>query len=382
MLEDKNPMHEIDNIIRKTIEIVEKGQKDLFDITEHARQDLESIKKELERLKEQSLQIIQEVDRLTKEEKDARYRLLVVSKDFNRYSEEDIKEAYRRAESIKVALSRKEEEERWIREERNKLELRLKNTQRLVKKAESMVSHMGAVLDYLRASIKGIDGLAADIRKKQYVGYRVIKATEEERRRLAREIHDGPTQDIVNIGIGIELCLSMIDRDISKTKNLLRELKEQVNRNIQDLRKVIYNLRPMSLDDLGLTASIEKYLQDFQNSTGITTTFRLIGTPVEMNGLVQIALYRVVQEALTNVRKHSQASRVMVKIEFVEGYISLLVMDNGKGFDVEDAFKWESEEKSFGLINMRERVELLNGYMEVNSKKGKGTTIFMRIPLE
>lgn len=382
MLEDKNPMHEIDNIIRKTIEIVEKGQKDLFDITEHARQDLESIKKELERLKEQSLQIIQEVDRLTKEEKDARYRLLVVSKDFNRYSEEDIKEAYRRAESLKVALSRKEEEERWIREERNKLELRLKNTQRLVKKAESMVSHMGAVLDYLRASIKGIDGLAADIKKKQYVGYRVIKATEEERRRLAREIHDGPTQDIVNIGIGIELCLSMIDRDISKTKNLLRELKEQVNRNIQDLRKVIYNLRPMSLDDLGLTASIEKYLQDFQNSTGITTTFRLIGTPVEMNGLVQIALYRVVQEALTNVRKHSQASRVIVKIEFVEGYISLLVMDNGKGFDVEDAFKWESEEKSFGLINMRERVELLNGYMEVNSKKGKGTTIFMRIPLE
>jgi len=382
MSEHINQMKRIDDIIHKTIEIIEKGQKDIFDIAEYGREELESIEKELKILKERTVQVIEEVDRLRKEEKTARYRLLVVSKNFHKYSEEDIRESYKKAEDLKVMFSLKEEEEKRIREERDKLELRLKSARKLMNKADSMVSHIGVTLDYLRVGAQGIDALAENVRKKQYIGYRVIKASEEERCRLAREIHDGPTQAMVNISINLELCLKVLDKDIDKAKTYIMELKEQVNQNIRDLRKVIYNLRPMSLDDLGLIATIEKYLKDFEASTGILTSFRVIGEPVEIKGLVQVALYRIIQESLSNVKKHSGAGRVIVKIEFIEGHISLLIIDDGKGFDVEKAFKWENNEHGFGLINMRERVELLRGYTEIKSDMGKGSSIFLKIPLD
>ena len=98
---------------------------------------------------------------------------------------------------------------------------------------------MGAVLDYLRAGAAGINGLAEDVRKKQYLGYRVIKATEEERSRIVREIHDVPIQAMVNMGIRLELCLQVLDKDMEKARSYIRELKDQVNTNIQDLRKII-----------------------------------------------------------------------------------------------------------------------------------------------
>ncbi len=382
MTDQLQQMKKIDEIIHKTIEIMEAGQKDVFDIADHACNEAEEIEKELEKLRDDTREIIEEVEKLRKAENSARYKLLVVSKNFQSFSEEDIKEAYKKAEDLKIQLILKEQEERRIREERNRLEIKYKAQQKLVKKAENVVAHMGAVLDYLRAGVMGIDGLAEDVRKTRYLGYRIIKATEEERSRLVREIHDVPIQAMVNMGIRLELCMQVLDKDIDKARNHIKELKEQVNINIQDLRKIIYNLRPMSLDDLGLTATIEKLLADFEKDTGIKTGFRLIGKPVEIRELVQIALFRIIQEALNNIKRHSKAKRVTVKFEFTEQHISLLIIDDGIGFDIDNVESRNEDDRCFGIMSMRERVELLQGYMEINAKKGQGTSIFAKIPLE
>ena len=382
MTDQLQQMKKIDEIIHKTIEIMEAGQKDVFDIADHACNEAEEIEKELEKLRDDTREIIEEVEKLRKAENSARYKLLVVSKNFQSFSEEDIKEAYKKAEDLKIQLILKEQEERRIREERNRLEIKYKAQQKLVKKAENVVAHMGAVLDYLRAGVMGIDGLAEDVRKTRYLGYRIIKATEEERSRLVREIHDVPIQAMVNMGIRLELCMQVLDKDIDKARNHIKELKEQVNINIQDLRKIIYNLRPMSLDDLGLTATIEKLLADFEKDTGIKTGFRLIGKPVEIKELIQIALFRIIQEALNNIKRHSKAKRVTVKFEFTEQHISLLIIDDGIGFDIDNVESRNEDDRCFGIMSMRERVELLQGYMEINAKKGQGTSIFAKIPLE
>jgi len=381
--EQNSQTRQIDEILKKTITIMEQAQKDIFDIAEHSQHELKDIEAELEKLRVKALSIIEEVEKLKKEENNARYRLLVVSKNFNTHSEKDIKEAYEKAENLKVMLSLKEQEEKRIREDRSRLEVKIKNQRKLMKKAENIMSHMGAVLDYLRVGAEGIEGLSEDVRKKQYLGYRVIKATEEERRRIVREIHDVPIQALVNMGIRLELCLQTLDKDMDKARSFILELKEQVNDNIKELRRIIYNLRPMSLDDLGLTATIEKHLEGFEEATGIRTSFRMLGQPAEIKSLVQIALFRVVQEALNNVRRHASAGRVMVKVEFTDDYVSLLIADDGTGFDVEEyrALR-DNEERGFGLVGMRERVELLQGYMEVSSQKGKGTSVFVKIPLD
>jgi two-component system sensor histidine kinase DegS len=382
MSDQLNQMKKIDEIIHKTIEIMETGQKDVFDIAEHAYNEAEEIEENLEKLRDNAKDIIEKVEKLKKAENSARYKLLVVSKNFSSHTEEDIKEAYKKAEDLKIQLILTEQEEKRIREERNKLELKYKGQKKLVKKAENVVAHMGAVLDYLRAGIMGIDGLTEDVRKTRYLGYRIIKATEEERSRLVREIHDVPIQALVNMGIRLELCMQVLDKDIDEARNYIKELKEQVNINIQDLRKIIYNLRPMSLDDLGLVATIEKLLIDFEKDTGIKTGFRLIGKAVEIKELVQIALFRIIQEALNNIRRHSKATRVTVKFEFLEQYISLLIVDDGIGFDIEGIGGWNEQDRRFGIMSMRERVELLQGYIEINTKKGRGTNIFAKIPLE
>lgn len=375
-------MERIDEIIHKTIEIMEAGQKDVFDIAEHACNEARAIENNLEKLRDKTRNIIEEVEQIRKAENSARYRLLLVSKNFDSYDEKDIKEAYKRAEDLKIKLILKEQEEQRIRDKRNELELKYKAQQKLVKKAENVVGHMGAVLDYLRAGIMGIDGLAEDVRKTRYLGYRIIKATEEERSRLVREIHDVPIQAMVNMGIRLELCMKMLDKDIDKARDYIKELKEQVNINIKDLRKIIYNLRPMSLDDLGLIATIEKLLVDFEKDTGIKTGFRVIGEMVEIKELIQIAMFRVIQEALNNIKRHSKATRTTVKLEFLEQYVSLLIVDDGIGFNTDRIGSWNEEDKCFGIISMKERVELLQGYMEIKSKKGQGTSIFARIPFE
>ena len=382
MTEPLDQMKKIDEIIHKTIKIMENGQKDVYDIAEHAHNEVEEIEKKLEALRDEVFNIIQEVEKLRKAENSARYKLLVVSRDFSIHTEQDIKEAYQKAEELKIALTIKEQEELRIREERNRLELKLKDQKKLVRKAQNVVTHMGAVLDYLRAGAAGINGLADDVRKKQYLGYRVIKATEEERSRIVREIHDVPIQAMVNMGIRLELCLQVLDKDMEKARSYIRELKEQVNTNIQDLRKIIYNLRPMSLDDLGLVATIEKLLADFEKDTGIKTDFKLMGEPVEVKELVQIAVFRIIQEALNNIRRHSKSTEAAVKLEFMEKSMSLLIKDNGIGFNVEEVCDWREEDRCFGLIGMRERVELLQGYMDINSEKGQGTSIFVRIPID
>ena len=129
MPEPLDQMKKIDEIIHKTIKIMERGQKDVYDIAEHAHNEAEDIEKKLEALRDEVFNIIQEVEQLRKAENSARYKLLVVSRDFSIHTERDIKEAYQKAEDLKIALTIKEQEEVRLREERNRLELKLKDLQ-------------------------------------------------------------------------------------------------------------------------------------------------------------------------------------------------------------------------------------------------------------
>ena len=107
-----------------------------------------------------------------------------------------------------------------------------------------------------------------------------------------------------------------------------------------------------------------------------------MGEPVEVKELVQVAVFRIVQEALNNIKRHSKSTETVVKLEFMEKSMSLLIKDNGIGFNADEVCNWAEEDRCFGLMGMRERVELLQGYMDINSEKGQGTSIFIRIPID
>lgn len=373
-------MDKLTKIINRTLEAIESSQNQIYDIAEESRKQCKIIEQELSEVKIKTIEIIHLVEDLTKLEKNSRYRLMVVNKNFKDYSEEDIKEAYEKAKELQLQLFLKRNEEQIYINRRNELEIRLKAARETLRKAEKLVSQIGVVLGYLSGDLKDVNVQLEDIKEKQYLGIKVIKAQEEERYRLSREIHDGPAQILANVVLKSELCEKLIDINRDKAKQELNSLKEIIRSSLSDVRKIIYDLRPMSLDDLGLVPTVEQLIEQYSRETGIFVEFNVFGSKEKLMPTVELTVFRIIQEALTNIRKHSKATIVSVKIEYMKKNINLVISDNGIGFD-KASYKKFGESGGYGLLSMQERAELLNGKCEIISKLGEGTKILVSIPI-
>jgi two-component system sensor histidine kinase DegS len=209
---------------------------------------------------------------------------------------------------------------------------------------------------------------------------KLIQAQEEERKRIAAEIHDTIAQSLVSIHTRVQTCISLLKKAPDKLPSHLEELKNMVADNVKEVRQIIFNLRPSSLDDLGLIPSLENYIKRFEREQGIQVEFmvnnreRLIPAPVET------AVFRITQEALTNVKKHSGGSKVLIKLGIEPKALSLRVADDGKGFQWEEVTEKFLRGDTHGLQGMKERISLLGGTFKVITAKGKGCVVSANIP--
>lgn len=234
----------------------------------------------------------------------------------------------------------------------------------------------------LGGNLQDINNTLEDIKQKHLLSRKIISAQEEERLRVARDIHDGPAQSLANLIIKAEVCEKLMDIDIEKSKSQLQELKRCTRESIKDIRKIIYNLRPMSIDELGLVPALQRYIENFQRDTDITVDFVILSQVNLEDSIKSLSIFRIVQEVLNNIRKHACASFVRIRIDMNRSNISISIVDNGVGFDVEGVKVHDKETGGFGLINIKERVELLNGSLEIKSELNKGTSVIINIPKE
>lgn len=207
---------------------------------------------------------------------------------------------------------------------------------------------------------------------------RTIAAQEEERRRVATEIHDGVTQQLISIWYRVQACEQLLGRDVTAAQGELEVAKALIGEALDEARSAIYDLRPATLDDLGLVPAIQ------------ALAGRTFGPEVEVNVATDIqpdlpahletALYRIGQELLNNVRKHAHAGRVELNLKSEPGEVRMIVIDDGRGFDV-GAYRQLRPETSFGLAGVTERVEMVGGSIEILSSRA-GTRAEVRIPLE
>lgn len=276
----------------------------------------------------------------------------------------------------------KRQEERDLIKQRSDLEKRLKAAYEVVSHAEKLITQVSVAMGYLSGNLKDVFEHLEGIQQKEILGIKVIRAQEEERQRIAREIHDGPAQSMANVVIKTEICEKLIDRNIEKTKYELNQLKNIVRDCLKDVRKIIYNLRPMSLDDLGLIPTIQRFIINFENETQTNVDFSVSAKNEAIHSTIQLVVFRIIQEALNNIRKHAKASSIIIKLEIMGDFINMLIMDDGIGFDVESALKANKTESGYGLYIMKERVELLNGQIDIQSTIGMGTRIKSTIPLK
>lgn len=203
------------------------------------------------------------------------------------------------------------------------------------------------------------------------------EAREEERKRIAREIHDELGQALTSIKLELSLLREEVLHDVSAATNRIQSLKGRVDETIQTVKSIITKLRPGLLDDLGLTAAIEWQANDFQRQTGIVCEVVVKPEEMNINNEISTALFRIFQETLTNIVRHSGASRVIVNLVQSEDTLQLQVHDNGRGITAEEIHN----PKSFGLIGIREHAHYWHGTVDINGIPQEGTTIVVRFPI-
>jgi two-component system, NarL family, sensor histidine kinase DegS len=372
----------IDRVIKNAITVMEDSKYQIFEICESARSERESLNKELQSVMEDVSTTIDQVDKLELTYKRARIRLTEVSRDFHKFSEEDIRISYEAATSMQLQLTIAREKETHLKQRRDDLQKRIKNVDKQVERAESLVSQMNVVLEYLTGDLNQVTRILESAKNRQMLGLKIILAQEDERKRIAREIHDGLAQSMANVVLRTEITQRMLNRqEYDSVKEELHDLKAQVRGGLEEVRKIIFNLRPMALDDLGLIPTLRKFVQDFEDKTKIRTTFDLHGREARLPSGMEVAVYRLVQEAFSNVYKHANASYVSLEVTFQAKMVKITVQDNGEGFDVGVVEAKMSKGVNFGMIGMQERVELLEGRLDIDSQKGAGTKISILIPI-
>lgn len=326
------------------------------------------------------MRVIERVDRLSSMEHKARVRLVDVSRDFGRYSEQDIKDAYENAQNIQIELIKLRERERSLRCRRDELSRSLRRLQQTRERAVRLMSQVGVVLNYLTKDLNDLSERLDEVQEFQRLRLKIIEAQEEERRRVAREIHDGPAQAMANIVMRADYCSRLYQIDPGKVVEELASLQDLVRSCLDEVRKIIFDLRPMVLDDLGLAPALKRFLEQYEEQYGLAVEMVFFGREQRLASALEVALFRVIQEALNNVRKHARAGNVLVKVEVAPDRVNLLIRDNGCGFNVDDVFT-NRQRRGYGLTGMRERIALLQGQIRFQSVPGQGTSISINVPL-
>ncbi|MGX1902536.1 sensor histidine kinase [Thermolongibacillus altinsuensis] len=367
----------LDQIVEKMIETVDHSKDEIFQIGEQSRKEHERLLEELREVKEKVRQVIDQSDHLEAKVRLARQRLSEVSRNFSNYSESEIRNAYEKAHKLQMELAMMREKEKQLRLRRDELERRISGVKETIERADHLIGQITVVLNYLNGDLRQVSEFIEGANQKQEFGLRIIEAQEEERKRLSREIHDGPAQMLANVIMRSDLIERIYrDRGAEEALKEVRDLKEMVRSALYEVRRIIYDLRPMALDDLGLIPTLRKYLQTIGEYHRTKITFTNIGECQRLPNRLEVAIFRLIQEAVQNALKHAEATEIQVKIETKRQNLFVVVKDNGKGFDPN-----EKKEKAFGLIGMRERIDLLEGQMTIYSQKGIGTIVSMQIPL-
>lgn len=300
------------------------------------------------------------------------------------FSRQEIRSAY-------LASSEAEMRAFMMNEQRDQLLAKQKTLERYQQFLSHTVETLTAMAEQRASAAWGTtaSGLAAGVHSSAGTAQpaslpalaRAIQAEEDVRQRVAQYLHDGAAQSLANVVLTAEICEKLMQSDPSRVPSELGNLKGQVNATLQDTRKFIFELRPMTLDDLGLVATLRRYLTDVGAKYQVQTAVVAPQGEQRLPSGMEVPIFRVAQEAITNAVQHGRATQIRVTITIQPEGTVLTVEDNGAGFDVEQALARAKMRRTYGIASMQERAEMLGGWLRMESVRGQGSRVELAAPL-
>jgi PAS domain S-box-containing protein len=233
----------------------------------------------------------------------------------------------------------------------------------------------------------GFHNIARDVSQEKrmqenlrYYLQQITRAQEEERKRIARELHDDTAQLLGSLSRQLDNFVRKNSCLDSSEVSFLKDLQAQLNRGVQGVHRFVQDLRPSLLDDLGLIPALRSLMKDLQEYDGIDSNLGVLGDEKRFPPEFESSLFRIIQEALNNIRRHAKATEATVVIDFSGDKVKVAISDNGQGFELAGRVDDLPRSGKLGLVGMQERARLLGGTLEVQSKPGKGTTIIIEVP--
>ena len=353
-------------------------QERLNALTQELRQELEALNRENTEVDLLLRQVQGEVDKLGQREAAIKSRVRDMELNLDNYTRQDMKTIYNNAHEHDMRLF-------MMRGQIEQLQAKKQATKALMSRVQRTLEVLTQVPEGFapggnaRASATRADALGREVNRQDVVT-KVIQAQEDERLRISRQMHDGPAQTMTNLVLRAEICERLLDIDVARARAELAGLKTMVNGTLQATRSFIFDLRPMILDDLGLEPTLRGYIRQFAEKHKIEVNLTVLGLKGRLPQPVEVAVYRIVQEALNNVAKHAHATHAQVNIEMEEDGLLVTVEDDGSGFNVDELADGDRS-KALGVASMRQRAEMLGGQIVLESLVGRGTKVTAGIPL-
>ncbi len=247
------------------------------------------------------------------------------------------------------------------------------------------------ILSKMAGLVQGADSITAGDEARDAVAkgptniVRVIQAQEEERQRLARQMHDGPAQSLTNFILQAEICQRLFDRNPARAAEELDNLKTAATVTFQKVREFIFDLRPMMLDDLGVVPTIRRYVDSFREKNDIDVRLDIMGEERRLESHREVMLFRGIQELMVHARDYANASQLSIKLDMSGNRIKAVIEDDGRGFDADGALTSGDEPhgdaRTHGLTMLKEKFELVHGTVTVASSENEGTTVRLELPV-
>ena len=267
-----------------------------------------------------------------------------------------------------------------LKAEQKSLVSKSEEKRELISDLDAKIAELNSVIRVAREVEKPSDELINEASDNEILRRKLLETQESERQRIARELHDSTVQSLTGLMYKTELLMKLLDMDPNRCKVELAGFSGSIKEVINDMRNLIYNLRPMSFDDIGVDTAIERDLARLRDESGIPINYYVQGEG-ELPAVYGLTLLRIIHEACVNAIKHAEPTEINVRFRYLSDKVEVSIQDDGKGFDIHGMKVGDDVTSGFGLPMMKERIFLLSGDVDIDSAPGDGTTVTITVPL-